>query len=275
MKRVLLPFLAAFTATAGAHAGDDPSPLKILLVTGGCCHDYKTQKDLLKHGLEARIRAVVDQVHIDDDSTHPALPIYGHPDYARGYDVIIHDECAADIKDPAIIQGVLKPHQEGVPAVNLHCAIHSYRFGNFAAPVPDGASNAAWYEYLGLQSTGHGPQESIAIHFMDAESPITKGLADWSTGKEELYNNVRIYPDTHALATGRQIAADKEVESVVAWTHTYRGARVFCTTLGHNNATVADPRYLDLVARGVLWATGRLDVTGQPLPGYGASAAKN
>jgi type 1 glutamine amidotransferase len=275
MKRVLLHLLAAFAASVGANAEDAPPPLKVLLLTGGCCHDYKTQKDLLKNGLEARIRAVVDQIHVDDDSTRPALPIYGHPDYARGYDVVIHDECAADIKDPAVIQGVLKPHQEGVPAVNLHCAMHSYRFGNFAEPVPDDAPNAAWYEYLGLQSTGHGPQEPIAIHFTDAESPIAKGLEDWTTGREELYNNVRIYPGARALARGRQIADGKEVESVVAWTHTYRGARVFCTTLGHNNATVADPRYLDLVARGVLWAAGRLDVTGQPLPGYGASAAKN
>jgi hypothetical protein len=32
---------------------------------------------------------------------------------------------------------------------------------------------------------------------------------------------------------------------------------------------VADPRYLDLVTRGLLWACGKLDDQGQPLPGYG------
>lgn len=48
-------------------------------------------------------------------------------------------------------------------------------------------------------------------------------------------------------------------ESVVAWTHTYEGkARVFATTLGHNNATVVDPRYLDLVTRGLLWSVKKL-----------------
>ena len=36
-----------------------------------------------------------------------------------------------------------------------------------------------------------------------------------------------------------------------------------------NNATVADPRYLDLVARGLLWSCGKLDAQGNPLPGYG------
>jgi type 1 glutamine amidotransferase len=34
---------------------------------------------------------------------------------------------------------------------------------------------------------------------------------------------------------------------------------VFATTLGHNNATVADPKYLDLVTRGLLWSCDRLD----------------
>ena len=30
-------------------------------------------------------------------------------------------------------------------------------------------------------------------------------------------------------------------------------------TLGHNTETVADPRYLDLVTRGLLWACGKLE----------------
>ena len=35
--------------------------------------------------------------------------------------------------------------------------------------------------------------------------------------------------------------------------------RVFATTLGHNNATVEDPRYLDLVTRGLLWSCDKLN----------------
>jgi len=41
----------------------------------------------------------------------------------------------------------------------------------------------------------------------------------------------------------------------VAWTNDYHGTRVFSTSIGHNNVTVADARYLNLVARGILWAT--------------------
>ena len=55
-------------------------------------------------------------------------------------------------------------------------------------------------------------------------------------------------------------AADVTDEAVVAWTNTYNGkTKVFATTLGHNNTTVGDDRYLDLVARGLLWSVGKLD----------------
>ena len=39
--------------------GSEPSvsPLKVLLLAGGCCHDYGNQKDALKSGIEARINA--------------------------------------------------------------------------------------------------------------------------------------------------------------------------------------------------------------------------
>ena len=73
------------------------------------------------------------------------------------------------------------------------------------------------------------------------------------------------------LAKGKQ----GNQEAVILWTHEYGAAktRVFSTTLGHNNETVADPRYLDLVTRGLLWACGKLDDSGKPKEGYGPAAA--
>ena len=49
-------------------------------------------------------------------------------------------------------------------------------------------------------------------------------------------------------------------DNVVVWTNIYNGkTRVFATTLGHNNETVADARYLDLITRGLLWSVDKLD----------------
>jgi hypothetical protein len=273
MKTLLALSLSLFHASALLAA--DTTPLKVLLITGGCCHDYVAQKDILKNGLEARANVVIEHMHTPDTSTKPPLPLYGNPAYAKGYDLVIHDECAAGIDDPKVIAGVLQPHRDGIPAVNLHCAMHCYRFGNFKEPVAAGADNAAWYEYMGLQSSAHGPKEPIAISYSAKDSPVVKGLADWTTGPEELYNNVQILTAT-ALARGKQMAKQKdgtmkESETVVVWTNEYgaKKTRVFSTTIGHFNTTVEDARYLDLVARGVLWATGHLNEDGTPAAGYG------
>lgn len=264
--------------TIGADA---PKPLRLLLITGGCCHDYTNQKDVLKKGLEARANVVVDQIHSADTSTKPRLAIYGTPDYAAGYDLVIHDECAADISEQAVVEGILKPHRDGIPGVNLHCAVHSYRIGNPNDPVVPGTPHGLWFEYLGLQSSGHGPQLPIAIHFTDRNSPLVKDLGDWTTINEELYNNVRVFASARPIAHGQQVTKQKDGtpntnDCVVAWTNEYgpKKTRVFSTTIGHNTQTVADPRYLDLVTRGVLWATGQLNEDGTPTRGYGSIGAK-
>lgn len=274
MTRLTLIAVAIAFVMGYSHATDVP-PIKALLITGGGYHDYAAQKDILKAGIESRIHAVVDHVHVDDTSSRPRLPIYDQPDYARGYDVVIHTECAGGVDDPSVIEKVLQPHRDGVPGVNLHCAMHSYRFGDYHKPVADGAANAIWYEYVGLQSTFHGPQEPIAVHYLPTDNPLTHGLADWTTGKEELYNNIRLLPGIMPLARGTQRIEGRDVEAIVAWTHVYRGTRVFSTTLAHNNATVADARYLDLITRGILWATGKLDDFGKPMPGYALARETN
>jgi len=257
-----------------AFTAETPKPLKVLLVAGGCCHDYAAQKDLLKAGLEQRANVVVDFAFSPDKTTRPALPILGNADYAKGYDVVIHDECAADHADLALITAVLAPHRAGIPGVNLHCAMHSYRDGSQRQPQAAGTERAQWFEYLGLQSSNHGPQQPIDIAYVDATHPITKGLADWTTIREELYNNIQVYPTAKALAQGKQKVGERTAEAVVAWTNDYKGTRVFSTTIGHNNDTVKDERYLDLVARGLLWACGKLGDDGKPVAGYGPAAAK-
>ncbi len=277
LKLILAVALAAITTTASRA---DDKPIKVLLVTGGCCHDYANQKEILKKGLEERANVLVDVVWgcktnvkdgattvVNDNSTKPAIPIYGNPDYAKGYDVVIHDECSAGIDNEAVVRAVLKPHMDGIPGVNLHCAMHCYRIGSPNDKVTDhNAPHALWFNYLGLQSSGHGPQAPIAITYTDKESPITKGLADWTTIKEEHYNNVAVFDNAHELARGKQTVkqkdgSDKSTDWMVTWTSTYgeKKTRVFSTTIGHNNETVADPKYLDLVTRGLLWAVNRPD----------------
>ncbi|NLT70014.1 MAG: c-type cytochrome [Verrucomicrobiaceae bacterium] len=228
-------------------------PIRALLIAGGCCHDYAGQHKSLSEGIQARANVRVDVWWSDDKSTNPPLTLYDKDDWAAGYDVVIHDECAAGNKDLAVMKRILDAHQT-IPAVHLHCAMHSFRNGT-----------DQWFQHLGIQSSSHGPQEPISVEYVDPEHPITKPLENWTTIKEELYNNVNVF-DAHPLAMGRQIVKrdgqEREEVAIVAWTNEKQGARSFSTSLGHNTATVDDARYLDLVVRGLLWATGKLDEDG-------------
>ena len=248
MKPIFICIAALLVFGTDLHA--ETKPLKALLIAGGCCHDYKGQHEALFKGIQARSNVQVDVYWTDDAGTNPPFPLFESPDWAKGYDVIIHDECAASNKDVAVVQRILAVHRT-VPAVHLHCAMHSFRNGT-----------DLWFKHLGLQSTSHGPQEPIAISFVDKSHPITKDLRDWTTIKEELYNNAAMH-GAKALATGTQTYARSgktvKAKAVVAWTNETQGARSFSTTLGHNTATVADDRYLDLVTRGLLWACDKLD----------------
>jgi len=275
--------LLALTALVGLTStlAAEQKPLRVLVVAGGCCHDYATQKEVLKKGIEARVNAVVEVAYDPTKSTKPLFELFKSPDWGKNFDVVVHDECAADITDQAYVANIVNAHKNGLPAVNLHCAMHSYRWGNFKEPVKAGADNASWYEMLGLQSTGHGPQQPIAITFTDKSHPVTTGLADWTTINEELYNNVQIL-GAKTLATGLQKVPEKkdkkgkvtpasEANAIVVWTNEFgpKKTRIFSTTIGHNNATVEDARYLDLVARAVLWSAGKLEADGKPSAGFG------
>jgi type 1 glutamine amidotransferase len=285
--KLFLPLLTLGVTAAIflAQAADSAvKPLRVLIVAGGCCHEYDKQTITLKEGIEARLNAIVDVAYNPDTTTSATFEIYKAKDWAKDFDVIVHDECSASVTDPAYVNTILEAHKAGKPAVNLHCAMHSYRWGNFKEPVAAGADNSRWYEFIGIQSTAHGPKEPISVTFTDKTHPITQGLADWTTMNEELYNNVQIL-GAKALATGVQIVPPKakkgekpapdakptEATAVVAWTNEYgpNKTRVFSTTLGHYTETVADARYLDLVTRGLLWATGHINENGQAEPGYG------
>ncbi len=236
-------------------------PIRALLVLGGCCHDYVTQQETLATGISKRAHVEVVVALDPDKTTRHLNPVYENANWAAGFDVVIHDECSSDVKDLALIDRILEPHRQGLPAVILHCGMHCYRTEGYPQAI------TPWFEFTGLQSTGHGPQAPIEIAYIPKSHAIVDGLVNWTTINEELYNNSsgKLVETAAALARGKQTTKNKQgvenhSESVVVWTNNYRNtAKVFATTLGHNNDTVADARYLDLITRGLLWSCDKLN----------------
>ncbi len=59
----------------------DGKPLKVLLATGGCCHDYKKQGDIIPALLKARGNFEVEVIGPDLAAVQEALRA---PDWASG-----------------------------------------------------------------------------------------------------------------------------------------------------------------------------------------------
>lgn len=266
MKRILLLALTLL-ALAGlfrtaAVAGAKQAPIRALMVCGGCCHDYKNQKQILSEGISARANVTWTIVQEDapkgaDERGH-RVSIYEKPDWWKGYDVIVHNECFGMVADNAFIEGITAAHKTGIPAVFLHCSSHSYRAG----------TTDEWRKAIGITSRSHEKNRDLNVKTIKADHPVMKGFpAEWLDPKDELYKNEFVWPNCVPLA--KAYGEDTKQDHNVIWVNTYENTRTFTTTLGHANTTMSAPEYLDLVARGLLWTCGKLNDDGKPSDGFG------
>lgn len=245
--RAGLIWLTIVVAAPLLSAAEPVPPLRVLLITGGCCHDYTAQKAILAEGLRERGHFDVEVVQQGGVATDSKIEIYSRDDWADGYDVVIHDECFADVTDQAYVDRILRPHREGKPAVVLHCAMHCYR---------DGRDD--WFKFCGVTSRRHGAHYPHEVLNRDAAHLIMQGFpAGWANPAGELYWIEKVWETAHPLASAKN--REQGNEEVCVWTNQFERGRVFGTTLGHHNETVSDPVFLDLLTRGVLWAANKLD----------------
>ncbi|MFY9256079.1 MAG: discoidin domain-containing protein [Fuerstiella sp.] len=260
-------------------------PIHALLVTGGCCHDYDRQKLILTRGISARANVRWTVVHQGGTTTNTPLPLYKDPNWADGFDIVVHNECFSDVKDLDFVDGILRPHKEGLPAILIHCAMHCYRTGD-----------DRWFEFVGMQSPGHGPHYSYSADNVKADHPIMKDFGPtFVAPKGELYHSMKVFDTATPLAQANR--QSDGMPQVCVWTNEYKGraldadtssrsesekrlslgtadhstdgskgnvrgdrregTKVFGCTMGHYNETMAEPKYLDMMARAILWATDR------------------
>ena len=251
----LIVALLAGTASAQAPVNVPPAgaapaasaarPIRALLITGGCCHDYERQKRIITQGVSDRANVQWTVVHQGGSTTDTKIPFYSDPKWYEGFDVVVHNECFSGVVDKAFVDGILEAHRKGVPAILIHCAMHCYRVGD-----------DRWFEFCGVQSPGHGPHYAYSIENLKPEHPIMEGFGErFMVPKGELYHTVKIFDTATPLAHARR--QDNNEPQVCVWTNDYRGTRVFGTTVGHYNETMVEPVWLDMVTRGLLWAVGR------------------
>lgn len=238
-----------FSLVAAASAAGQP-PLKALFLTGGGYHDYKTLAPHLTTNMSALVNVTFD-VKFD-------MEVLKNPQFADAYDVVVYDLCF-DEADGPLLDHALAVIRAGKPTVMIHCSVHAFRRSDRVHE---------WENCCGMRSKVHDPFQPFGTQKLDPDNPITRHWpADWKTAGDELYQTIEFLPGSKPLLRAKSPRDGRE--HIVCWTSTYGKGNVFATTLGHDMKTAAQPDYLQLLARGLLWTCGKLDAAGHPAPGYG------
>lgn len=239
-------------------------PIRALYITGGGWHDYAAQEGILTKGLSERLNI---NWTIENQAGRRAnfwYERFDKKDWSKEFDVIVYNFCITDIPQVERIEAVVQDHvNTGTPAVWLHCSVHCFR-----------ADTPRWFKFGGLRSHRHEAHRPFLVEAIKPEHPIMIGFPakGWQTPQGELYEVAEIYKTATPLAHG--FGKDTKRHHVSIWVNEYEGVRVFGTTIGHHNETMADPVYLDFVARGLLWSVKRLNDDGTPAVGYRSAGAE-
>ncbi len=258
--------LFPFAAPSSAYGSDKAEPVRALLITGGGWHDYESQKVILTEGIAARANVewtvVAEGMEGDTgERSRHKVGLQQEAGWGEDFDVVVYNICFSNVTDVSFIEGIAREHEAGLPAVMLHCAFHSYRR----------AETQAWRELLGVVSNRHEAHRPFTVENLAPEHPVMKPFPEtWDTPRGELYMIEEVLEGVTPLA--RAYGVDTEAYHTTVWVHQYGEGRVFGTTIGHHNETMAAGEYLDLVTRGLLWTVGGLTDDGTPAPGFEAAA---
>jgi type 1 glutamine amidotransferase len=146
----------------------------------------------------------------------------------------------------------------GKPVVGLRTASHAF---TKKAKVP--AGHAEWLEFdrdvLGGNYHNHN-KKTTEVHAVpqEAKNPLLSGIdpQKWSS-KSTLYFASPLDKQARAVLMG---SSEGKTEPI-AWTHSYKGGRVFYTSLGHPD-DFATPQFRTLLTNAIFWSMDR------PLPDW-------
>ena len=140
---VVASFAGRAQAPAGGGQFTGQTPINAMIITGGCCHDYTGQSKVLMDTLNAVMPINWTVVQGMTALPDGRLPLFENTNWARGFEIVIHNECWANGDLPAqVVQNITNA---AVPRMFFHCSLHSYRV----------MTNDSWRELIGITSRRH------------------------------------------------------------------------------------------------------------------------
>ncbi|MEK7449217.1 MAG: ThuA domain-containing protein [Planctomycetota bacterium] len=157
---------------------------------------------------------------------------------------------------PIWTMGTIKPEQEKglLDAVKNGVGIAGWHGG-----MADSFRNNTEYQWMvGGQWVAHpGGIVDYQVNIINHHDPITKGLKDFKMHSEQYY--LQVDPSNKVLATttfkGKNNPWIKDCVMPVVWKRKWGKGKVFYTSLGHVAGDFSVPEALEIVKRGLLWAS--------------------
>ena len=185
---------------------------------------------------------------------------------SKGYEVTVHDNLdvylnteymmALDLIVPVWTMGTITNEQEKglLETVKSGVGIAGWHGG-----MGDSFRNNVNYQFMvGGQWVAHpGGVIDYEVNITKKDDPLVEGLNDFAMHSEQYYMHTD--PSNEVLATttfkgDHAYWIDGTVMPVV-WKRVYGKARVFYTSLGHVAKDFEVPEALEIVKRGMLWAS--------------------
>ena len=185
----------------------------------------------------------------------------------EGYDVEVADTLdvyldadkmqSLDLVSQCWTMGEITPDQEK----GLLAAVRGgVGFGGWHGGAGDAFRNNTEYQFMvGGQWVAHpGNIVDYEVRIVDRDDPITHGLADFRLHSEQYYMHVD--PSNEVLATTTFASHDDYpwIAGCVmpaVWKRQWGKGRVFFASVGHVAADFKVPEALEIVRRGLLWAS--------------------
>ncbi len=229
--------LVCLAARGPLHAADVPE-LKVCLVSGSIEYKSNDSLALLQTYLEAHYRAQCTRAFIENNDLEH-LPGLEHLDHC---DVMLLFTRRLKITGDDL-ERVKKYCLSGKPIVGVRTASHAFQNWLELDKEVFGGNYGNHY--------GKGDETEIEVVESARQHPILEGFTPFRSAGT-LYRNKGIAADTQLLLNG----SIPDHTEPIAWTRTYKGARIFYTSLGHPQ-DFNEPSFRKMLIHALFWTAGR------------------
>jgi type 1 glutamine amidotransferase len=227
-------FLALLSATS--HAGEKKKPLRVCFISGSAEYESDKTLPILKRFFEAKHPSDCTLICAKSQKDLPGL------ENLEKCDVAVLFTRRLELEGDQL-ERMKKYCTSGKPLVGIRTASHGIQ---------------TWLEIdkevFGGNYQGHykeGPLCEISLPKDDAKRAVLAGVTPFKS-KGSLYKNTGLAKDAEVCLHG-SIPGHTEP---IAWTRTYRGGRIFYTSLGHQK-DFEEESFLRLMTNAIVWAAER------------------